>query len=162
MKSHVKFDPLASLDSCTLAISTKISWTWSNIVQKAAHMPFVPWADPEWGYMRFVPPSPLKNHKNIEFLSNTGPDPLKNHKAPNQHSMLVHHRPASETPFKWCFAGGSMMARLQWYLDPSYPHQLKKVVKVGPPLTKLSWSAHAFSFHTDLLFSDGPSKTLTW
>ena len=26
-------------------------------------------------------PSPLKNHKNIGFLSNTGPDPLKNHKA---------------------------------------------------------------------------------
>ena len=26
-------------------------------------------------------PSPLKNHKNIGFLSNTGPDPLKIHKA---------------------------------------------------------------------------------
>ena len=25
--------------------------------------------------------TPLKNHKNIGFLSNTGPDPLKNHKA---------------------------------------------------------------------------------
>ena len=25
--------------------------------------------------------APLKNHKNIGFLSNTGPDPLKNHKA---------------------------------------------------------------------------------
>ena len=24
---------------------------------------------------------PLKNHKNIGFLSNTNPDPLKNHKA---------------------------------------------------------------------------------
>ena len=24
---------------------------------------------------------PLKNHKNLGFLSNTGPDPLKNHKA---------------------------------------------------------------------------------
>ena len=23
------------------------------------------------------PPAPLKNHKNIGFLSNTGPDPLK-------------------------------------------------------------------------------------
>ena len=28
------------------------------------------------------PPPPLKNHKNIGFLSNTGPDPLKKHKAP--------------------------------------------------------------------------------
>ena len=25
--------------------------------------------------------TPLKNHKNIGFLSNTGPDPLKNDKA---------------------------------------------------------------------------------
>ena len=25
--------------------------------------------------------TPLKNHKNIGFLSNTGSDPLKNHKA---------------------------------------------------------------------------------
>ena len=24
---------------------------------------------------------PLKNHKNVGFLSSTGPDPLKNHKA---------------------------------------------------------------------------------
>ena len=38
-----------------------------------------------------------------------------------------HHRHASETPFKWRFAGGPMMARLKWYLDPAYPHQnLKK------------------------------------
>ena len=39
-----------------------------------------------------------------------------------------------------------MMARLYWYLDPPSPHKLKKeeknVVKVGPPLTKLSGSAH--------------------
>ena len=25
--------------------------------------------------------TPLENHKNIGFLSNTGPDPFKNHKA---------------------------------------------------------------------------------
>ena len=30
------------------------------------------------------PPPLLKNHKNIEFLSNTGPDPLKFPKLPNQ------------------------------------------------------------------------------
>ena len=43
--------------------------------------------------------------------SNTGPDPLKNHKT-TKHSMFGHHRQASETPFKWRFAGGPMMARL--------------------------------------------------
>ena len=58
--------------------------------------------------------------------------------------MLGHHRHASETPFKWSFAGGPMMARLQWYMDPRSSHKLKKnnLVKVVPPLTKLSGSAH--------------------
>ena len=45
------------------------------------------------------PDTPLKYHKNIGFLSNTGPDPLKITKLPSQHSMLGHHRPASESPF---------------------------------------------------------------
>ena len=39
--------------------------------------------------------------------------------------MLGHHQHASETPFKWRYAGGPMMARLKWYLDPPTPHQLK-------------------------------------
>ena len=45
-------------------------------------------------------------------LSNTGPDPLKIAKLLSQHSMLGHHRHASETPFQWRFAGGPMMVRL--------------------------------------------------
>ena len=40
--------------------------------------------------------SPLINHKNIGFLSNTGPDPLKNHKATkpefNVGPSLAHQR----------------------------------------------------------------------
>ena len=40
--------------------------------------------------------------------------------------MLGRHLHGSETPFKWRFAGGPMMARLKWYLDPPSPHQLKK------------------------------------
>ena len=39
--------------------------------------------------------------------------------------MFGHHRPASETPFKWRFACKPLMARLKCYLDPSSPHQLK-------------------------------------
>ena len=93
---------------------------------------------------------PLEKYKNIGFLSNTGPDSLKITKLPIQHSMLGPHRPASETPFKWRFAGGPLEACLKWYSDPSSPpHQTKKkkkkkknLVKVGPPLTKLSGSAH--------------------
>ena len=63
---------------------------------------------------------PLKNHKAIGFLSNTGPDPLKNHKATKPNSMLGHHRPASETPFKWRFTGALMMVHFKWYLDPLF------------------------------------------
>ena len=57
---------------------------------------------------------PLKDHKNLGLLSNTGPDPLKkkNPKIPSQNSMLGHHLHSSETPFKfkWRFVGGPMMA----------------------------------------------------
>ena len=42
--------------------------------------------------------------------------PWKITKLPSQPSMLGHHRPTSETPFKWCFAGGPMMARFECYL----------------------------------------------
>ena len=69
-----------------------------------------------WGGGRMVrtppPPHPLENHKSIGFLSNTGPDPLKITNLTNKHSMLEHYRPSSETPFKWRFACGPMVARL--------------------------------------------------
>ena len=46
---------------------------------------------------------------------------------PSQHSMLGHLWHISETPSKWRFAGGPMIARLYWwYLDPPSPHKLKK------------------------------------
>ena len=54
--------------------------------------------------------TPLKKHKNIGFLNNTGPGPLNYQKI--QNSMLGHHRLASETPSKWRFAVGPMLSRL--------------------------------------------------
>ena len=58
-----------------------------------------------------IPPLTEKSqHK--EFLSNTGQDPLKNHKAAKPDSISGRHLHAIETPFKWRFAGGPMMARL--------------------------------------------------
>ena len=70
-------------------------------------------AAPEMGVdRRSGPPPPLKNHKNIGFLSNSGPDPLKTTKLPSQHSMLGYHQHTSETPFKWRFAGRPIMAHL--------------------------------------------------
>ena len=56
-------------------------------------------ADPEGRGGGNGPGPPLKNHKNIGFLSNTGPDPLTIIKLPSQHSMLGLHRHASKTPF---------------------------------------------------------------
>ena len=72
--------------------------------------------------------SPLKNHKNIGFLSKTGLDPLKNHKATKQ---VFNVGPSSARQ------------RIKWYLDPPSPGQLikkkkkKTLSKLDPPLTKL-------------------------
>ena len=57
-------------------------------------------------------PDSSEKSQNIGFLSNTGLDHLKITKLPSQHSMLGHHQHASETSFKWRFAGGPMMAHL--------------------------------------------------
>ena len=87
------------------------------------------------------PPPPLKNRNAIGFLSNTGPDPLKITKLPSQHSMSGHHWHTSETSFKWRDNGPPLVV-----LDPFSPHHYKthtkNVARVGPPLTKLSGSAH--------------------
>ena len=77
-------------------------------------------------------PPPLKNHKNIGFLAIQVLLLRKVTKLPSQHSMLGHHRPASETLFKLRFVWGQMMARLWWYLDPPSSHQLKKSSKLDP------------------------------
>ena len=50
--------------------------------------------------------------QNIGFLSNTGLDPLKSQSYQAGIQFWGHYRHASETPFKWRFAGGSMKARL--------------------------------------------------
>ena len=42
--------------------------------------------------------------------------------------MSGHHRPTSETPFKWRFTDRLMMASFQWYLEPLFPRQLKKML----------------------------------
>ena len=62
--------------------------------------------------------------QNIGFLSNTSPDLLKLQSYQARFNVgpssarqwnaiqMTHHRHASETPFKWRFAGGPMIARL--------------------------------------------------
>ena len=89
---------------------------------------------------------PLKNHKKLGFLSSTGLDPLKNHKATKPEFNVWPSSARQRTPFKRSFAGGPMMAHLVWHLDPLSPSSTTKnpikTVKMGPPLTKLSGSAH--------------------
>ena len=66
------------------------------------------WADPEGG--RGSGP-PLKNHKNIGFLSNAGPDSLKNLKSIKPAFNFVHSSARQWNGITWRFAGGPMMAR---------------------------------------------------
>ena len=59
--------------------------------------------------------------------------------------MLGHHRLASETPFKWCFAGEPLMADdgpLLVLFGSSFPFKFYFLKDVGPPLAKLSGSVH--------------------
>ena len=86
-------------------------------------------------------PPPLKNHKNIGFPSNTGPDPLKITKLPSQHSVLGHHPHASPMAFRWQADDGPVIVVFGSSLPSST--KKKKVIKVGPLLTKLSGSAYA-------------------
>ena len=85
--------------------------TWFQAAIFDLHFYHIASADPEVG-TGGPDISALKSCKNIGFLDNTGPEPLKITKLPSQHSMLGHHRDASETPFTWCFAGRPMMAQL--------------------------------------------------
>ena len=52
--------------------------------------------------------------------------------------MLGYNRHASQTPYKWHFADGPMMAHIQWDMEPPSLYHLRKknVVKVGPPSDK--------------------------
>ena len=89
-------------------------------------------------------PPPLKDHKAIGFLIRTVPNPMKITKLSSQNSMFGHHGPACETPLKWHFTGGRMMARFKWYLDPLSAHQLKH-----------------FSQHSGITFWTGACLTFT-
>ena len=76
------------------------------------------------------PPPPLKkNTKYRVSLQYWSGSLEKSQKLPSQHSMLGNHRHANETPFKWRFAGGPIMAWLSLYLDHIYPIKLKKKIK---------------------------------
>ena len=79
--------------------------------------------------------TPLKNHKNIGFSSNTGPDPLKN----RSYQASIQCWAIIGTPAK---RHSGIAYSGTWILPPLINTKKNNVVKVGPPLTKLSGSAH--------------------
>ena len=91
-------------------------------------------SDPEGGQGVRTPP-PLKNHKNIGFISNTGPDPLKNNKTTkpvlNVGPTLAHQRNAISMAFRWRADYGLILAVF------GSPHQRKKQNKKKETPSKL-------------------------
>ena len=79
-------------------------------LNKCRHSP-VPCTDPEGGQGVWTPPPPLKNHKNIEFLSNTGPDPLQISKTTKPAFNVGSSSARQRNAILRRFAGGLMMAR---------------------------------------------------
>ena len=75
---------------------------------------------------------PFSNH-NVHMggsiAGNRGPD-----KAVKPAFNVCHHQKASETPFKWRFAGGPMMAPLWWYwiLSPFMNKKEKTLSQMDP------------------------------
>ena len=88
-------------------------------------------------------PDPPKKNKNIGFLSNTGLDLLKISKLPSQHSMLGHHRHASET-FRWRAGDGPLIVVLGSSLPSSTKNKTKKRCQSWTPSDKTFW-IHACS-----------------
>ena len=82
-------------------------------------------------------PPPLKNHKNVGFLCNTGPDPLKNHKATKSASNVgpisAHQRNAISLAFRRRADDGPIRA----VFGSSIPHQLKN--QIWTPSDKTFW-----------------------
>ena len=91
-------------------------------------------------------------YQDIGFPRNTDMDPFHMTKytiLPNQHSVFGQHRPASETPLKWHFAGGPIVVRFVYQdigfhrntdMDPSHltkftilPSQHLGPASIGPP-----------------------------
>ena len=87
--------------------------------------------------------TPPENHKNIGFSRNTGTDPLKNrsYQASIQ-CLAIISMPAKRhsMAFRWRADDGLLIV----VLGSSLPSSTRKKnnVKIGPPLTKLSGSAH--------------------
>ena len=96
------------------------------------------WAGPEGVDRGVRTPPPLKNYKNVGFLSNTGPDPLKNRKATKPAFngvslegrwwpvLVVHTRTHVRTHYSCCFFIKTFNSRMVpfWFSPLMSPLQL--------------------------------------
>ena len=122
---------------------TCLSTTFSiQAVKALVNLCVCAWADPQGTGGPDPPPShpppppPLKNHNTIGFPSNTGPDLQKNHKVTKP---VFNVGPSYiRQGLHWRADVGPLMV----VFGPSLPSSTKKksIVKVGPPLAKLSGS----------------------
>ena len=91
-------------------------------------------------------PLPQKNHKYRGVLCNTGPDPLKNHKATKPAFKLwpasARQWNAISMAFRWRVDDNPFIVIFGFSITSST--EKKNFIKFGPPLTKLSGSAHAY------------------
>ena len=126
-------------------------------------------ADPVGGPGSTPPPEKLQN---IGFLSKSGPDPLKNYQATdpafNVGSSSARQRNAILMVFCWWADDGPLIVVLR----SSHHSSIKRktnVVKIRPPLAKISRSAHVveitilnieMSFYLCLSFVCVSSKSL--
>ena len=98
-------------------------------------------ADPEGGGGRGSdpPPPPRENHKDIEFLINTGLDPMENHKGTettfNIGPPSARQRNAIKMAFRWWADDGPLLV----VFGSTLPASTKKSFRVYPPLAKLFW-----------------------
>ena len=100
------------------------------------------WADPEGGAGGTDPP-PLKNHKNIGFLCNTGPDHPKNHKATkaafNVWPSSARQRNAILMAFRWRADDGTFVAVFRSCIPSSTKIIIKKSYQMWTPSDKTFW-----------------------
>ena len=92
----------------------------------------------------WTPPPPHERSQKKVFLALLVRIPWKIAKLLGQNSMLGHHQDASETPFLLRADDGPLLVVFWSSLLSSTKNKNKKkyVIKVGPPLTNVSESAH--------------------
>ena len=92
---------------------------------------------------------PLKNHKKIGYLSNTGPDPLKNYKATKP---AFNFGPTSARQFRWRADDGPLILVFGSFLPSSTKKTHKKTLSRMDPLWQNCLNPRMSSQTTQIAF----------